>query len=94
MAKRSIHDLQLEIENEQNYLAFLQNSKVDCSSETQRGVVDEQISVSKKRLYQLKHKLKVRSEHTEDQSPAFPIFEPLDSYETEVILTNKLPYNV
>lgn len=86
MAKKSIHDLQLEIENEEHYLAFLKNSKAkDCSSDIQRGVADEQIIVSKKRLYQLKHKLKVRTSSTEHQPLVFPMLEALDSYELESV---------
>lgn len=85
MAKKSIHDLQLDIENEEHYLSFLRSTIKDCSSDIQRGIVGEQISMSKKKLNQLKHLLKVRTNSIEYQPLVFPIFEALDSYETEML---------
>lgn len=85
MAKKSIHDLQLDIENEEHYLAFLKNSKADCSSDIQRGVVDEQVDQSKKRINNLRYTLKSRTNHIESQPFVHPTFEALDSYETEAM---------
>lgn len=85
MAKRSIHDLQLEIENEQKYLEFLGECRKDCSSDIQRGITEEQITILKHRLRKLKYTLKVRCNATESQPLVYPTLEALDSYETEAM---------